>query len=58
MKTHKEKAKELVEIFGKELAIKCVDEIIDSYNLANVEYEDGQFNKYWQDIKSEIEKLK
>lgn len=62
MKTAKEKAKELIDNFtlistggfdlAKESALICVDEILLLYkNNWNIE------NSYWQEVKSEIEKL-
>lgn len=41
----KKKAQELVAIFGKELAVKCVYEILDK---------DGYNNEYWLEVKQEI----
>ncbi len=42
---------------AKKCALILVEEIIESYNFANVEYEDGKFLKYWAEVKIEIEKL-
>ena len=69
--TPKEKAKELIEkfifingnsFFAKDCAIIAVDEIIDQWDyidtyLANL---GGEFNpnlRYWQEVKTELEKL-
>ena len=39
-------------------AIKCalihVDGIMEAYQEANVEYEDGQFLKYWEEVRVEL----
>jgi hypothetical protein len=53
------KAKKLIEIFGKELAIKCVEEILDNNPMiecgcsdAGTEYEEN--DSFWWDIKEFI----
>lgn len=53
------KAKELVEIFGKELAIKCIDEIIKSNPMiafgesdAGIEYIKN--DSFWWDVREII----
>jgi hypothetical protein len=70
--TPKEKAAELIQIFGKELALKAVDEIINSSPRypSNVDWDEcgathqyyyeeqrEEALKYWQEVKEEIEKL-
>lgn len=59
--TPKEKAKELVAKFGKELAPKVVDEIINSSPSLPILGDGGFFSEdielskiYWQDVKQEI----
>ncbi len=54
------RAKDLISKFGKELALKVVDEIIDAletYDEINDTYElqnmDGDF-RYWDKVKHEI----
>ena len=65
MKQPKEIATELTEYFDNpknncqtdnaiQCALKVVDEILESYNMANVEYEDGCFKTYWQAVKKEL----
>jgi len=66
--TPKEKAKELVDKYlnadymqlsiyvAKECALIAVDEIIDAI-LIIYDYDFESLNKYWQDVKQEIEKL-
>ena len=58
----KEKAKELVGIFGKELALKCVDEIVKDRKHLEEEYDEDFFGsygveEYWQEVKQEINNL-
>ena len=52
----KEKAKELIQIFGKELALIAVDEIINSIVIIDLTTAENQFI-YWDEVKQEIEKL-
>jgi cell division protein ZapA (FtsZ GTPase activity inhibitor) len=57
--TVKDKAKYLIRIFGKEYAIKCVDEIIEELNEIE-ELVIDEVNlpfKYWQNVKLEINLL-
>ena len=57
--TVKDKAKYLVRIFGKEYAIKCIDEIIEELNEID-EMVSDEVNlpfKYWQNVKIEISLL-
>ncbi len=49
--THQEKAKELIEIFGEELALICVDEII---NFSHCTY---TMSEYYKKVKQEINNL-
>jgi hypothetical protein len=49
-----EKAKKLVETFGKELAVKVVEEI---QNTKAVYANDTEYD-YWEEVKQEIEKYK
>ncbi len=49
----REKAKELVKIFGKELAIKVVEEIQEIKSV----YHDDVLYDYWEDVKQEIKNL-
>ena len=60
-----EKAKELIEKFGKELALICCDEIIrvcpyiskeDADTLQQIRANDSQFMSYWQAVKEAIKK--
>lgn len=59
---YKEKAKELIDIFGKELAVKCVDEILNTrpYELKKIFSEIMCINilidkdEYWEEVKNEI----
>jgi|694.fasta_scaffold112178_5 hypothetical protein len=53
-----EKAKELVLIFGKLLAKKVVDEILNAITF-NMYDEDAynKENKHWEQIKKEIKKI-
>ena len=52
------KAIELVKIFGKELAIKAVDEIITEIkSIEKIFKKDTLLIYYWTEVKSEIEKL-
>ena len=53
----KSKAEELVKIFGKELAIKCVDEILLSNYKDNYNNNELKKYKYYLDIKNEIQLL-
>jgi hypothetical protein len=59
--TTSEKAINLVNTFGKELAIKCVDEILESMPTEyNVWKDDGSnfingYNYYWKQVKYKIE---
>ena len=58
-KTAKDKAKYLIRIFGKEYAIKCIDEIIKELNEID-ELVSDEVNfpyKYWQNVKIEINLL-
>ena len=63
MKEPKEKARELVDIFGKEKAILCVDEIIEAKPSRKriVHTVQGSYNTiqdndhYWQQVRKEIE---
>jgi len=62
MKTAVERAKDLVSKFGKELALKVVNEIIDAletYDDYNDTFElqnmDGDF-RYWDKVKHELTK--
>lgn len=41
----------------QQCALIAVEEILDAYRDANVEYEDGKHTKYWTEVKQEIEKL-
>jgi chloramphenicol O-acetyltransferase len=55
-----EKATHLYNIFGKELAIKCVEEILDSMPDYNIYKEDGSdfanaYTYYWKQVKRHIE---
>ena len=56
--TPKEKAKELVLIFGKILSIKVVNEILNAitFNMYDEDAYDKE-NKYWENIKKQIKKL-
>ena len=57
--TVKDKAKYLIRIFGKEYAIKCIDEIIEELNEIEeliVDEVNLPF-KYWQNVKLEINLL-
>jgi len=49
--TVKDKAKDLIEKFGAELAVKCCDEI------CNYEYFGSHTQNYWSGVKKEIEKI-
>lgn len=49
----KKKAEELVAIFGKELAVKCVDEILNINKEIWDNLADSYF-KYWLEVKQEI----
>jgi hypothetical protein len=58
-KTVKDKAKYLIRKFGKEYAIKVVDEIIEELNEIE-ELVSDEVNlpfKYWQNVKIEISLL-
>jgi hypothetical protein len=58
-KTVKDKAKYLIRKFGKEYAIKIVDEIIEELNEID-ELVSDEVNlpfKYWQNVKIEISLL-
>jgi hypothetical protein len=59
MKPAKQKAAELIQIFGKELALIAVDEIITA--IENVFTKSvAKLNstyRYYQEVKTEIEKL-
>jgi hypothetical protein len=58
-KTIKDKAKYLIRKFGKEYAIKVVDEIIEELNEID-ELVSDEVNlpfKYWQNVKIEISLL-
>lgn len=58
-----EKAIDLFNIFGKELAIKCVDEIINSMPTEyNVWKDDGSnfvnaYSYYWKQVKYYLERI-
>jgi hypothetical protein len=68
MNTPKEKAKELVNKFSdledgemyigkaKQCALIAIDEIINSIVITDLTIADNQF-KYWEKVKSEIEKI-
>ena len=51
MKSVKEKAIELISIFGKELALKAVDEIIKTFDCTT-----PQSIEDWEQVKHEITK--
>jgi hypothetical protein len=51
MKSVKEKANELISIFGKELAPKVVDEIIKTFDCTT-----PQSIEYWEQVKEELTK--
>jgi len=62
--TAKEKAKELIEKFGKEIAPKVVDEIINASPSLPILGDNGTYGEdielstnYCQEVKQEIEKL-
>jgi hypothetical protein len=62
--TPKEKAKELVKKFGGKLnAIKCVDEIIKSFEFCGLQEDEWDIDysftikEYWQEVKQEITHL-
>lgn len=41
---------------AQKCALICIDQILESYLHANVEYEDGQYENFWKEVKEEIEK--
>ena len=54
-----EKAKDLIKTFGKILAVKVVDEILElleDNGLTFSEYHDRTTIEYWLEIKNEINK--
>jgi len=65
--TPKDKAIELVDKFsneilltingGKVAALIAVDEILNIYQIKNAAFEFYELRNYWQDVKTEIEKL-
>jgi hypothetical protein len=63
--TPKEKAKELVELFGVELALKAVDEILNLNHPLVIVYSEISKNVmtdytqeyFWQQVKQEIQAL-
>ena len=57
MKNAKEKAAELIQIFGKELALIAVDEILNAITFNIYEEEYDKVNDFWEEVKNEIEKL-
>jgi len=61
MKSVKEKANELISIFGKELAQKVVDEILKSNPCSEDSDRGGNFmwvddTYYWEQVKQELTK--
>ena len=46
-----DKAKKLIETFGKELALKVVEEIQEIKSV----YHDDELYDYWEEVKQEIE---
>ena len=64
MKNTKEKATELIQIFGKELALIAVDEILAEVPTEILDTYKGETHfiindryLFWQEVKQEIEKL-
>lgn len=53
----KQKAKELVKIFGKKLAIKYVNATMEEIKLYMESFYIQRL-EYWQKVKSELKKLK
>jgi hypothetical protein len=56
--TPKEKAKELIEKFGKKIALIFVDETLklcDSFGVTPINK--SCFNTFWQEVKQEINNL-
>ena len=58
--TQKEKAQELINNFGKEIALKVVDEILEakpSYKYWRTDYDETPSAIiYWQQVKHELNK--
>lgn len=54
--THKEKSEELVAKFGKELALKIVEELLENLINSNLNYLNTI--KYYQQLKQEITTFK
>jgi hypothetical protein len=56
MLSPKEKAAELIQIFGKELAPKVVDQIQKCVMYRHQKFTNDRFSeKYWDEVKTEIE---
>ena len=57
MKTAVERAKDLVNKFGKEVAIKVVDEIQKCVLYTTQRFENDRFSEnYWEEVKQELNK--
>jgi hypothetical protein len=54
--TAKEKAHEFISKFGKELAPKVVDELIEAFDYQTADYGDDYptTHKYWLEVKQQI----
>ena len=56
MKTAVEQAQKLVKTFGKELALKAVDEMLSNDGWSSSRNEWDRFKKYCEQVKHELNK--